>query len=924
MLRPPSITQKTKLALAGFVLSGALSITHAKQEVRFNNDVLPILSENCFECHGPDKAARKADMRLDRKGGNKDWPALVKRITSRDPEEKMPPPKTGKKLKPVQIGMLRKWVKSGSKYEQHWAFQPIHDPKPPPTEETDLTKIDRFITSRLEESGLELSDPVSRTKLIRRATFDLTGLPPSWNEVEAFVKDSSPDAFAKVVDRLLESSAYGERWGRHWLDLARYADTRGGSAIGFKRFPFSYTYRDYVIGAFNSDLPYDRFIHEQLAADQLQLPEDDPSLAGLGFLTVGQRFRNRHDRLDDRIDVITRGMLGLTVTCARCHDHKFDPIPTTDYYSLHATLANSRVPNELPLVGKPNISEKYLDEMAILEKRRDDVIREQGDVFRGRLRMQVGIYLHELAKGVPEQDTSTMFLSYRTEDIRPLVLEGWRKYLQSLTENDPVFGPWHQLSKFDAEGFQDACMKLLLELKKQNGDPKKFATEQNFGNKAPKWNPRVLNALEAGKPKSFLEVAKVYGKIFTEAQRRWLTSLLHASEEAAPGGKVVPDQDGSHKVINSAIERQLRHHLHDPASPTSITFNDRRDFGILNRGVRDATNGMMVTDIENLNLTGKAPPRAMVLRETGKEEKAHVFLRGNPIARGEAVEPRFLSALSGDNPERFADEERRLGLAREITNPDNPLTRRVIVNWVWLQHFGRGLVRTPDDFGTRGDPPTHPELLDFLAVKLLEDKWSLKKLHRRIMLTAVYQQESLEKRSAREKDPDNVLLWRMPTRMLRMEAMRDSMLAASGELKRTAGGRPFEENADRAIPRRTVYAFVNRDVISKLASTFNGADPAACTVKRPDTMVPQQTLFALNSAFIQDRAKALLRLPKIKQAESEEDRVRMIYRQIHSRAPDASEIKETLAFLKQEGNLEKNRQQFVHALLASNEFHFVD
>ena len=387
---------------------------------------------------------------------------------------------------------------------------------------------------------------------------------------------------------------------------------------------------------------------------------------------------------------------------------------------------------------------------------------------------------------------------------------------------------------------------------------------------------------------------------------------------------MVPDQDGRHKVVNSAIERQLRHHLHDPASPTSITFNDRRDFGILNRGVRDATNGMMVTDIENLNLTGKAPPRAMVLRETGKEEKAHVFLRGNPIARGEVVEPRFLSALSGDNPERFADEERRLGLAREITNPDNPLTRRVIVNWVWLQHFGRGLVRTPDDFGTRGDPPTHPELLDFLAVKLLEDKWSLKKLHRRIMLTAVYQQESLEKRSAREKDPDNVLLWRMPTRMLRMEAMRDSMLAASGELKRTAGGRPFEENADRAIPRRTVYAFVNRDVISKLASTFNGADPAACTVKRPDTMVPQQTLFALNSAFIQDRAKALLRLTKIKQAESEEDRVRMIYRQIHSRAPDASEIKETLAFLKQEGNLEKNRQQFVHALLASNEFHFVD
>ncbi len=331
MLNSLQIAPRARFALAAFVLQGAFSISHARQEVSFNNDILPILSENCFECHGPDKAARKAKLRLDRKGGDKDWSALVKRINSRDPEEQMPPPKTGKKLKPKQIEMLRGWVESGSKYEQHWAFQPIHDPEPPPTKETGLTAIDRFIASKLEAFGLQLSGPVSRAKLIRRATFDLTGLPPAWNEVEAFVKDSSPNAFAKVVDRLLESSAYGERWGRHWLDLARYADTHGGSAIGFKRFPFSYTYRDYVIRAFNSDVPYDRFIHEQLAADQLKLPEEDPALAALGFLTVGRQFRNRHDRLDDRIDVITRGMLGLTVTCARCHDHKFDPIPTADY-----------------------------------------------------------------------------------------------------------------------------------------------------------------------------------------------------------------------------------------------------------------------------------------------------------------------------------------------------------------------------------------------------------------------------------------------------------------------------------------------------------------------------------------------------------------------------------------------------------------
>ena len=906
------------------MLTGALSIIHAKQEVSFSRDVLPILSENCFECHGPDKAARKADMRLDRAEGDKDWPALVKRITTRDPEEQMPPAKTGKKLKPEQINLLRKWVGSGSKYEEHWAFKPIHDSEPPLSKETGLTEIDRFIASKLEGVGLQLSDPVSRTQLIRRATFDLTGLPPTWNEVETFVKDPDPDAFPKVIDRLLKSTAYGERWGRHWLDLARYADTHGGSAIGFQKFPFSYTYRDYVIRAFNSDLPYDRFIHEQLAADLMGLPEDDPALAALGFLTVGRQFRNRHDRLDDRIDVITRGMLGLTVTCARCHDHKFDSIPTADYYSLHATLVNSRVPNELPLLGKPEISEKYASELSDLKERRDDVVREQGEVFRGRLRMQVGIYLRELAKGVPEQDTSTTFLSYRTEDIRPVVLERWRKYLKARTENDPVFGPWHQLSQLEAEGFQDSCIELVLELKKQNGDPKKFAAEQNLGTGAPKWNPRVLDALEKGKPKSFIEVAETYGQVFTDAQRRWMTSLLQALEEAAPGGKVVPDQDGRHKVVNSAIERQLRHHLHDPESPTSITFNDRREFGILNRGVRDATNGMMVTDIRNLDLTGKAPPRSMILKESGKVVKSHVFIRGNPIARGDLVEPRFLSALTGNKPKPFTKGKLRLGLAKEITNPDNPLTRRVIVNWVWQHHFGRGLVRTPDDFGTRGDPPTHPKLLDYLAVKLLEDKWSLKKLHRRIMLTDVYQQGSLEKNSARVRDPENELLWRMPTRMLEMEAMRDSLLAVSGELKRTVGGRPFEEKDDRAIPRRTVYAFLNRDVISRLSSTFNGADPAACTVKRPETMVPQQTLFALNSNFIQDRATALLKLSNIRQVESEEDRVRVIYRQIYSREPDAGEVKEALAFLHQSKAPEKARRRFVHALLASNEFHFVD
>ncbi len=914
-------------------------------EIDFNQDILPILSGHCFACHGPDAAERKADLRLDTAAGatrdlgegrfailpgKPDASLLIARIETTDPDEVMPPPDTGKTLTANQKDTLRRWIADGAEYEAHWAFRPIEDPRPPTAKSADtLSDIDRFLLARLEEKGLSFSEAAPRTQLIRRATFDLTGLPPSWDEVKAFVDDPRPDveAFADVVDRLLASSAYGERWGRHWLDLARYADTHGASAIGFTRFPFSYTYRDYVIAGFNADLPYDRFVLEQIAADQLELEENDPALAALGFLTVGRQYRNVHDRLDDQIDVISRGLLGLTVACARCHDHKFDPIPTTDYYALHAALSASRPPGELPLVGDPEVDAGYRAE---LEKRtwlRNDIVREQGDVMRGRLRMQVGLYLAELAKGTPEQDTSTTFLSYRTEDLRPVILERWRQYLAAQDEYDPVFGPWHRLEKIaGADDFTDQCQSLVKTLREENGDPKEFEAEHRLATQAPKWNPRVLDALAEAKPGSFVAVAEVYGRVFADAHRRWLTSLLEASLEAAPGGTLVPDQDPKHAVVNSAIERQLRHHLHDPGSPTAIDFlDDPRDLMMLNRGVRDSVRGTL-NSIHALDLTGTAPPRSMILREDKAPDASFVFLRGNPVARGERVRPHFLSAVAGENPPAFPDGERRLGLARAITDPANPLTRRVIVNWVWQHHFGAGLVRTPDDFGTRGDPPTHPELLDFLAQRFLEDGWSLKQLHRRLLLTQAYRQASKEIPTAREVDPDNHLLWRMPVRRLELEAMRDAFLTVSGELTDDAvrGGKPFEEKGNQVVARRSVYAFLNRDVISPMVATFDGADPSACTVERPETTVPQQTLFALNSAFIQDRAAALVKLPEIRGAASDEERVTRLYQRALSRSPEAEELDMALAFIREGDHREGSWARFAHALLASNEFHFVD
>ena len=937
-MNQPTCLLPNRIALG--VLAVCCFAAPCRGEVRFNRDIRPIFAEHCLHCHGPDETQRQADLRLDRARSGDDHvitayeaesSELFKRLVSDDADLRMPPAETGKSLTAQQIELVRKWIEAGAHFEGHWAFAPIGEPSIPETRSPASTDIDRFIVAGLERRGMKMAPAVNRPQLIRRATFDLIGLPPTWDEVQAFVNDDAPDAFARVVDRLLDSPRYGERWGRHWLDIARYADTHGGSAIGFTRFPFSYTYRDYVIRAFNADLPYDRFVMEQLAADQMDLPGNDPALAGLGLLTVGMQYRNPHDVIDDQIDVVTRGMLGLTVACARCHDHKYDAIPTTDYYSLYATLANSHSPDRLPIIGptpKSPAFDAYQTELANRQTVHDDMARDQAEVMRSRLRMQVGLYLRELAKGARESDLSAVFLSYRTDDLRPRVLNRWVKYLAEMPGDDPVFGPWVQLSALDPNDLEQRLPEMLEGWKRDNGDPAKFAHLHQLATVAPRWNPRVLEAIEQSSCRSLHDLARVYGELFAEVNRQWLQSLLEASTEAAADGEVIPDQDPRHATINSAIDQQLRRHLFYPGTPTAMP--DEVAVTLLNRTVRDNLNGKRgAIDALDLGSPG-SPPRAMVLQEDPREKTYHVFQRGNPIDRGEMVEARFLSALSPPDLEAFPPGERRLALARSIVDPSNPLARRVIVNFVWRHHFGRGLVRTPDDFGIRGDPPTHPDLLDYLANRLLEDGWSLKKLHRRIMLSDAYRQAAVEDPQSRMRDPENRLLWRFPRRRLDMEAMRDAMLAVSGELKTDPlGGKPFDFLADPIVPRRSVYGMVNRDIVSSLASTFDRADPNTCTAKRPETTVPQQTLFALNSSFIQDRAASFAKLSE--SAGDARARIRWMYQRAFSRPPDADEIALILRYVDsgrespdEAASAMDPWQRLAHVLLAANEFVFVD
>jgi hypothetical protein len=913
-----------------------ITFTLSAAPISYNSVIRPIFVEHCLACHGHDAEKRKGDLRLDIDSESSqsvivpEHPGkseLIDRITSKNSDEIMPPHDSGKPLSQEQIRALQQWIAEGAQYENHWAFEPIQDPAPPSVTDISVSDIDRFVLATLKSKGLEMSPPISRQQLIRRATFDLIGLPPFKEEVEAFVYDASAEAFEKVVDRLLESPRYGERWGRHWLDIARYADTHGGAAIGFKKFPFSYTYRDYVISAFNQDLPYDQFITEQLAADQLGLNENDSALAALGFLTVGQQFPNPNDTIDDQIDVITRGFLGLTVTCARCHDHKYDAIPTTDYYSLYATFAPSESPKLLPTVGEPTDSESYQEYQEELRKRQinyQDMARDQSAVMRGRLRMQVGLYLRELAKGVPEQDLTAAFLSYRTDDLRPHILEAWRSYLAQRPESDPVFGPWVRLSKLPPTAFTEECSSLLAELRSQNGESEKQKPLQTFASSPPRWNPRVIDALEKKHPTNLLEVADAYGELFAIIHQEWLQSIIESATEAIPGTKPVPDEDIKHLTINSPVNRQLRRHLFSTESPLGMPDSEAVNY--LNRPIRDNVSGRNGA-IHNLHLNSPgSPPRAMALREDPSDRAFHVMQRGNPLDRGQPVTPRFLTALTTNHSEPFRPGKRRLGLARALVHESNPLTRRVIVNWVWQHHFGQGLVRTPDDFGTRGRPPTHPKLLDYLASKFQDDRWSIKRLHRRIMLSTTYQQAAIENGSSRIQDPENESLWRMPRRRLDLESMRDAMLKVSGELSPRVGGRPFDLLSSPVVPRRSVYAFVNRDIVSSLASTFDAANPTSCTAKRPETNVPQQTLFALNSSFIQDRAKALAAHQELDNVESDEERIRRMYQRCFSRPPDPDDLRIALTFIQSQPSDSETDpwQRFAHALLASNEFVFVD
>jgi mono/diheme cytochrome c family protein len=837
--------------------SGNRVVTADEESVEFVKQVQPILARACLNCHGPQK--QRGALRLDVreqvfKGGDSGQAAikpgepkasaLLERVTSTEKSMRMPP--EGERLTESEIDLLRRWIAQGARWpdvaniapprkagplvvtdadRKHWAFQPLHQDKPPAVSDESWcrTPIDRFVLARLDAAGIRPNAALDRRSLIRRVYFDLLGLPPTPDEVAAFVDDPAVDAYEKLVDRLLASPHYGERWGRHWLDLARYADSDGYEA-DFDR-PTAYHYRDFVIKAFNDDLPFDTFVKWQLAGDEYR-PNDPSARSATGFLTAGpviiftvagegtelERATNRFNELDDMLATTGSAFLGLTIGCARCHDHKFDPIPTRDYYSMLAAFTTSKRQEHFMMA--PALVEEYQQHEKEWQKRVSQVQKELGDW----LEREKAVHVDKLRQ-----------------------------------------------CKIDA--------------------------------------------------------------------------LKISAEEKAVLAKPVDKSDQHQQELLKKHGKSL-----------SLTDDDfRKEFNDDQRSKWDALKNR-VKDVQKEK--PQAPPTALTLTDSGPlPTKTFLLLRGEPAHPGPEVELGFLSVLSSAQakvrrPEGSTTTYQRTALAEWLTDDKDgagALLARVIVNRMWQHHFGNGLVRTPNDFGFQGERPTHPELLDLLASDLIQNGWRLKALHRRIMTSAVYREDTAYDEKRAKIDPENRLLWRRRPLRLEAEILRDSILAVSGRLNRELFGPALKpplpaeamagRNKDDAVPRpkedgpalwrRSIYLFTKRSLPTPLLDTFDAPNPIGSCGRRNQSTVATQALALLNDSFVRDIASQLARRVAAEAGDDAADRVQRAFRITLGRPPTSGELERSTKFLATQDKA-KALANFCQVLLTLNEFIYVD
>lgn len=1036
----------------------------AADETHFESKVRPLLVQHCYECHSSATSRPKGRLRVDSRAalleGGLSGPALVPGDVEasllveavRYGDALQMPPKG--KLTDAEIALFEEWVRRGAvfpesassdvaapsgpvaaKASELWSLKPLRDEAPPtPRDEAWCSnEIDRFIRARHEQLGLAPAPRAEKRTLLRRLSFDLTGLPPSLEELDAFERDSAPDAWERAVDRLLASPHYGERWGRYWLDLARYSDSNGlDENLAMSH---AWRYRDWVVRALNQDLPYDQFATWQIAGDLLPEAEDEQQtkdqIAATGFLVLGPKMLAEQDKeklvydvVDEQMDVACRTFVGLTMGCARCHDHKFDPISQADYYALAGVFKSTATMDNLGFVSGWNERElgraadiaarrEHVEKLgaarAELEKLRSEadeelvrrwaagtsrymlaaahatrgallleaeeqsrgnlivdreqfgsaqtVITRTGNAGRqyaefdltvasaGRRQLEVRyaaqtsrpvrvlldgdvVFESALAEttgswnpdgqrwaqvGVLELRAGRNVLRFEREHdmphfdklalldvapgrersdwpiegnpwaagLAPELVRAWTLTLMaSARRDDPIFGLWNACATLEGERFEEEFERLRGER-----DADRLAT----------WNPLVLGLLDALAPSSPRELAGRYQALFSAAEAAWRT-------RRSEGDKLIE------KLDDAGLEA-LRLALRGGESPLRLSSEAMAPHHA------EATRTAIAAALAKVHaLEHTLPPefeRALAVRDAAEVGDVPVFKRGSHLDKSEVATPRgFFSALELplESPAIPAGASGRLEFARWLFDPRNPLTARVIVNRLWQGHFGRGLVASSSNFGARGDAPTHPELLDWLARELVRRGWSLKSLHRTILLSETYRMSARDDAQARAVDPENLALWRFERRRLDAEAVRDNVLALSGQLQREIGGSLFmvgnrgyvtNDQSNDAVnyesPRRSLYLPIVRNAMLDLFVAFDYPDPSVTVEARPNTTSPSQALYLMNSPLLRSASEALAAATR----EQAEPRARIValYERVLLRAPSERELARALAFV---------------------------
>lgn len=1076
----------------------------------FEKRIRPLLVNRCYDCHSEDSV--ESGLRVDSlagllKGGER-GPAIkvgkpkesyLISVINHSGQVHMPPKE---KLSQKEISDLTEWVRLGAYWpnskpivesdtarengplfsqeeKDFWAFQTPVKPELPQVKNSEWTKspLDFFVLSKLETAKGAPASPADKRTLIRRATFDLIGLPPTREEVELFLKDDSHDAFAKVIDRLLASPRYGERWGRHWLDVARYADSNGlDENLAYAN---AFRYRDYVIAAFNKDKPFDQFLQEQLAGDILADQSNGEGrlekITATGFLSIGAKMLAEDDQtkmqmdiIDEQLDTVGRTFMGLTLGCARCHTHKFDPIPMDDYYSLAGifkstkTMENFKVVarwQERTLASPSEIKafEQQKKEIADVDAQIQSVVKKANDQLLTAERKRASDYLlageikrhaDDLLKTTkpigddPQSYTAHSALvveaeNYETGNVKKS-FDGYGEGIGVIYNN----GPLPNIAEYEIELPQSGLYQFEIRYAAAAKRPVHFFLNEKLvkdhvagevtGSWYPKsqqWKVEGLYQFQQGKNKirfeskvpfphidKFLiaqprqatekkrsliaDVVSPQGKLIDSITMQWANYLKeHSHQKSSPffvwseivrTGMVPQNLSAHYKrfyILNDLPEKQrvakaaefyaklfadvekewqtyqksdagkkatslpdkereaIRQVLIDPKGPFALPADHEKHYPAKIQTVL-AEKRKVKKDLE------KALPQyptAMAVSEQ-KPENVKVHLRGSHFTLGKEVPRQFLRIIEGENQTPIDDQQSgRLQLAQWLTSGKHPLTARVMVNRIWRWHFGKGLVRTPDNFGKLGERPTHPELLDWLAVQFVQNKWSIKSMHRLIMLSSTYQMSTKYNAQMAETDPENRLLWRMNRRRLEAESIRDSILAVCGKIDYEMGGsllnvenRKYVTSTANVDPvvydtnRRSVYLPIVRSALYEVLQAFDFADPSVLSGDRTHTTVAPQALFMMNSDFIMQHTKDFADEIIHETHLDESAKVNRIYERTFSRPATEMEKIRAIKYIKQYrqdlkplkmSEEEKERQTWqslCRVLIASNEFLFVN